>query len=173
MVVALLAAVIGMNIWYKSGNVRVLLGNLRVSLSGNAYVIDHETGEIIGQTLVMVDGQTHNGTDGAFTGTLDVMDYYNEADGTLTSNKGILQSEDGYWEIHLMESCRHTEKNEDGTSQVVDHSCKYSFIYVVHPDKQDFMIVRVKDKYEVYPLYVVMADSEEEALRLYRDYLSE
>ena len=95
------------------------------------------------------------------------------ADGTLTSNKGILQSEDGYWEIHLMESCRHTEKNEDGTSQVVDHSCKYSFIYVVHPDKQDFMIVRVKDKYEVYPLYVVMADSEEEALRLYRDYLSE
>ena len=173
LLLGIVGTIVGMNLWYKTGNVRVLMGNLRVKLSGNAYVIDHETGEIIGQTLVMVDGQTVSGTDGAFNGTLDVMDYYNENEGTLTSNKGVLQGEDGYWEIHLLENCCHTEENEDGTSKEVNHSCKYSFIYIVHPDKQDFMIVRVKDKYEVYPLYAVMADSEEEALQLYRDYLGE
>ena len=52
LLIGMLGTIVGMNLWYKSGNVRAMLGNLRVKLSGNAYVIDHETGQIIGQTIV-------------------------------------------------------------------------------------------------------------------------
>lgn len=170
LVIALTATIIGTNVWYDSGNVRVMGGRLRVDLSGVGYVIDEETGEVIGQAPIVVRGETDKGDKETFVGELEIVGYENEADGTLSGTKAAAKGDDGYWEIHHLENCQHIEENDDGTSQVVNHSCKYRYIYYVHPDKQDFLVVRVKDKYEMYPLYVVRADSEEEALQIYQDF---
>lgn len=170
LVIALAAFVIGVNSWYQSGNVRVMGGKLRVNLSGVGYIIDQETGEVTGQAPLNVRGESDEADKSVFVGDLEIMGYINEADGTLTSNKGVMEGDDGYWEIRHLENCQHIEEDEDGNSKVVNHSCKYSYIYYVHPEKQDFLVVRVKDKYEMYPVYVVLADSEEEALQIYQDF---
>lgn len=170
LVIVLTAAVIGVNAWYNSGNVRVMAGKLRVEMSGVGYIISQETGEIEGQTLVSVNGKTLDGDKETFDGDLEILDYYNEADGTVTTTKAVTEGADGYWEIHHLESCKHYEEDENGNMQAVNHSCRYRFIYYVHPDKQDFLVVRVKDKNEMYPVYVVLADSEEEALQIFNDF---
>lgn len=169
-IIVLIGVVVGINMWYNSGNVRAMGGKLRAELYGVGYVFNHETGELIGQTTVSVNGETSSSDKEIFEGLLNVKDYYNEADGTLTTTKGVLEGDDGYWEIRVRENCRHIEENDDGTSEVVNHSCKYSYTYYVHPDKQDFLVVRVRDKYEVYPLYVIMANSQEEATRIYKEF---
>lgn len=173
LIVALVAAVIGINSWYHSGNVRVMGGRLRVNLSGVAYIIDHETGEVTGQAVMNVCGESDSANKDVFVGDLDILGYMNEADGTLSSNKGVLEGENGYWEIRHLENCSHIEEDENGNSKVVNHSCKYSFIYYVHPDKQDFLIARVRDKYEMYPVFVVLADSEEQAVQIYKEFTAQ
>ena len=170
LVIALTVTVIGVNHWYHSGNVRVMGGRLRVDITGVGYIIEQETGEVTGQAPLKVLGESDAANKEVFVGDLDVMGYINEADGTMTSNKGVMKGENGYWEIRQLDNCRHVEEDDSGNSKVVNHSCKYSYIYYVHPDKQDFLIVRVKDKYAMYPLYVVLADSEEEALQIYQDF---
>ena len=170
LVAALTATVIGVNSWYHSGNVRVMGSKLRVDFSGVGYIIEQETGEVTGQAPLRVHGETDSVDQEIFVGNLEILGYINEADGTLTSTKGVLKGKNGYWEIRHLDNCQHIEENEDGSSKVVNHSCKYSYIYYVHPDKQDFLVVRVKDKYEMYPVYVVLADSEEEALQIYTEF---
>lgn len=169
LVVALTATFISANIWYESGNVRALGSKLRVDLFGVGYVIDHETGQVIGQAPMVARGESDKS--GTFDGELQIVGYVNEADGTLSSTQAAAKGEDGYWEIRHLENCQHIEENEDGTSKVVNHSCKYRYIYYVHPDKQNFLVARVSEKYDVYPLYVIMADSEAEALEIYRDFV--
>lgn len=173
LILALTATVIGINGWYKSGNIRVLDGRLRVEIHGVGYIIDHETGEVTGQAPMSVIGSSDSMDKTVFVGDLDIMGYANEADGTMTSNKGIVKGSNGYWEIRHLDNCTHLETDEDGNSEIVNHSCKFSYIYYVHPDKQDFLIARVRDKYAVYPVYVVLANSEAEALQIYRDFINE
>lgn len=173
LVIALTVTVICINNWYNSGNVRVMDGRLRVDLDGIGYVIDQETEEITGEVEVAIHGRSDSVEKDIFVGRMEVMGYLNEADGTMTSNKGILKGEDGYWEIRRRDNCQHVEEDDDGTSKSVTHSCKYSYIYYVHPDKQDFLVVRISDKYKVYPVYVVFADSEEEAMQIYREFKSD
>lgn len=170
LVLALAAAVIGVNMWFQSGNVRVMGGQLRVDFSGVGYIFSHETGEIIGQAPLNVSGKTSATDKELFVGDLEILGYMNEADGTLLSNKAVREGDDGYWEIYQMESCRHVEEDEDGNTDVVSHACKYSYIYYVHPDQQDFLVIRVKDKYAMFPFYVVLASSEEEATEIYKSF---
>lgn len=172
-VIALTAAVLGINAWYNSGNVRVLGGQIRVELSGVGYIFSHEDGELEGQTTICIEGESLESDKQAFDGWMNVAEYINEVDGTVTTNQGVLEGDDGYWEIHKSETCRHVEEDDEGNSEVVNHSCKYSYIFYVHPDKQDFLVVRVRDKYAVYPWYVVMADSEEEATRIYQEFTAD
>ena len=169
---ALAAVVIVSNCWFNSGNVRTLGKKLRVELSGVGYVISQETGKVIGQAPMNVEGSSSSADQEVFQGDLEIMGYINEADGEMTSNKGVRKGDNGYWEIHHLDNCRHVEENENGNKEVVNHSCKYSYIYYVHPDRQDFVIARVKDKYAMFPLYVVLADSELEALSIYQEFIN-
>lgn len=171
LITALILMVVGVNRWFYSGNVRVVGGRVRVSLSGNAYMFDHETRELLGSTLVSIDGVSEKGDGNLFDGLFNVMDYINEYDGTLSTTMGVLEGDDGFWEIHVMESCTHLEETQSGTMKEVTHACKYSYEFYVHPDKQDFLVVRVKDSYAVYPVYVVLADSEEEARQIYEEFV--
>ena len=170
LVIVLTAAVIGVNAWFNSGNVRVMAGKIRVEMSGVGYIISQETGEIQGQTMVYVNGKTNDGDKETFVGDLEVLDYFNEADGTVTTTKGVRQADDGYWEIHHLETCKHYEEDDNGQMKAVTHDCRYKFIYFVRPDRQDFLVVRVKDKNEMYPVYVVLARSEEEALEIFEEF---
>ena len=169
-ITALILTVVGINRWFYSGNVRVMGDQVRVSLSGKAYMFEHETRELLGTTLISIDGVSDKGEGNFFDGQFNVMDYINEYDGTLFTNMAVLEGDDGFWEIHVLESCTHLEETEEGYQKEVTHSCKYSYEFYVHPDKQDFLVVRVKDSYAVYPVYVVMADSEEEAWQIYNEY---
>lgn len=170
LVIALTATIIGINSWYNSGNVRVMGGRVRVDLEGIGYVIDQETGELIGQSELVIRGQSDSANKEIFVGRMEVMGYLNEADGTMATNKGVLKGDDGYWEIRRVDNCSHLETDEKGESKVVNHSCKYSYIYYIHPDKQDHLVVRIKDKYKINPVYVVLADSEDEAMQIYREF---
>lgn len=172
LVVLLVGTVFCINQWYNSGNVRAMDGRLRVKLSGVAYMFDYETGEMLGQTIVFADGQTNKSNKEVFDGELNMADYMNEADGTVTTYQTAIEGNNGYWEILVDETCLHYEETEDGGQKEVNHSCKYSYSYYVHPDKQDFLIVRVADKYDVYPIYVVMAGSEAEAAQIYKEFLA-
>ena len=170
LITALIFAVVGFNRWFHSGNVRVAGGRVRVSLGGEAYMFEHETRELLGTTAISIEGVSEKGDGNHFDGWFNVMNYVNEYDGVLSTNMGVLEGEDGFWEIHVMESCTHMEETEGGYEKEVTHFCKYSYEFFVHPDKQDFLVARVKDSYAVYPVYVVMADSEEEAWQIYNEY---
>ena len=172
LITALVLAVVGINQWYNSGNVRVLGKRVRVDLMGTGYMFEHETGEFLGTTMITLDGKSMKSEPEIFDGWMNIFDYVNEYDGTLTTVMGVMEGEDGYWEICVNETCRHLEEDESGNTQVVNHSCKYSYTFYVHPDRQDFLVARVKDKYEVYPVYVVMANSKEEAAQIYQEFAS-
>ena len=170
--VALVATVIISNKWFNSGNVRVMGGRVRVSLSGTGYMFDHETGEMLGTTLMSIEGVSRKDDKSIFDGWMNVLNYVNEYDGVLTTTMGTMEGEDGYWEILVSESCEHLERNDQGSLETVTHSCKYSYTFYVHPDRQDFLVARVKDTYAVYPIYVVMADSEAEATQIYKEFVT-
>ena len=172
--VALVALVIGINYWFRSGNVRSSGDQVRVDLSGQAYIFDHETRQMLGVTMMTLYGETQKGNPEVFDGWMNIMntDYMNQYDGTLNTTMGVMEGDDGYMEIHVNESCTHLEETDRGTTEVVTHSCKYSYEFYVHPDKQDFLVARVKDSYAVYPVYIVMAPTEEEATRIYHEFVT-
>ena len=122
--------------------------------------------------MMSIEGQSLKSDNATFDGWMNVLNYVNEYDGTLTTSMGTLKGDDGYWEIHVDESCTHVEENEQGHLESVSHFCKYSYVFYVHPDKQDFLVARVKDSYKVYPVYVVMANSQEEATRIYKEFVT-
>lgn len=171
-IAALVLTVVGINRWFYSGNVRVMGDRVRVSLSGTGYMFEHETGEYLGTTMMSIDGESLKSDKSLFDGWMNILDYVNEYDGTLTTIMGTMEGEDGYWEIVVNESCTHVEENDRGNMEKVTHSCKYSYTFFVHPDKQDFLVARVKDSYAVYPVYVVMADSQEEATQIYKEFVT-
>lgn len=171
-IAALVTTVVAHNSWFNSGNVRVSGGRVRASLSGVGYMFDHETGEFLGTTMMSIEGVSQKGEKEVFDGWMNIMDYVNEYDGVLTTNMGTMEGEDGYWEIIVNETCTHKEENDLGYLEPVTHFCKYSYTFYVHPDKQEFLVARVKDSYAVYPVYIVMADSQEEATRIYKEFVT-
>lgn len=173
-VLALIGAIVAFNVWYHSGNVRVTNDQMRVDLSGQAYIFDHETGELLDVTTMTLKGETQKGNFEVFNGWMSLgnTDYMNQYDGTLQSTMGVLKGKDGYLEVHINETCTHLEETDSGSTEVVTHACKYTYEFYVHPDKQNFLVARVKDTYAVYPMYVVMASSEAEATQIYHEFVT-
>lgn len=172
LITALVLTVVGINRWFYSGNVRVMGDRVRVSLSGTGYMFENETREFLGTTMMSIDGESLKSDKTLFDGGMNILNYVNEYDGTLSTTMGTMKGEDGYWEIHVNESCTHVEENERGNMEKVTHSCKYSYIFYVHPEKQNFLVARVKDSYKVYPVYVVLANSQEEATQIYNEFVT-
>ena len=156
-IAALAVTIVLVNRWYLSGNVRTTGQQVRVDLSGKAYIFEHETGEMLGETMMTLYGETKPGNLEVFDGWMNIMnmEYMNEYDGVLTTTMGVLEGEDGYMEIHVHESCTHVETNDRGTKEEVTHACKYTYEFYVHPDMQDFLVARVKDSYALYPVWIL------------------
>lgn len=168
LVVVLTAAVIGINTWYSSGSVRVVGGDIRVNLSGTGYIFNAETGELEGQTPVRVTGETLATDAEVFSGVLEVLGYVNVTEGTITTTKAVLRDDSGFWQIECLETCLHYEDTADGGKTPVEHICDYYYTYYLYPQREDFLVVAVKDFDEEYPDYVVLGGSEDEARETYQ-----
>jgi hypothetical protein len=167
-IVAITAAVIGVNYWYHSGTVRATGEKIRVNMEGTGYIFDPQTGEVTGQTPVRVSGETRASDKDMFDGYLEVMGYVNLTDGTVTTTSVISKDDTGFWQIECIENCRHFENGQNGATVPVEHLCDYHYIYYFYPEKQDFLVVMVKDFDEPHPVYVVLADSQEQAEETYK-----
>ena len=170
-VVALIAAVVGIHCWYNSGNIRVMGDELRVDLEGIGYIIDASTGEITGQTPIAAVGKTLESDSSVFNGELEVLGYVNETDGTITTSQVVTEGKNGLWEIHCLESCLHYEEDSSGATEPVEHLCDYYYVFYVYPEDQDFMVVCVESFEEDELVYIVLADSEDQALETYQWFL--
>lgn len=167
-VVILLGTVIGINRWYNSGNVRIGAQKLRVDLSGIGYIVDPATGKVTGQTPIGIEGECPDLEKGEFNGQMEVLGFVNETGGTITTTMAVGEGENGFWEIHCVESCLHYEEDEKGNKMPVDHLCDYIYTFYVHPEKQDFMVVLVDSFDADDSSFIVLAGSEAEALETYR-----
>ena len=165
-VIALTAVVLGVNAWYNSGGVRVMGNQLRVELEGTGYVFDGETGEVTGQSPVILRGNNLSADKQTFDGTLEVLAYQNEELGTVTGTSVVQEGENGFWMVHYLEQCLHYEDVEDGT-EAVEHICDYYYTYFLYPKNPDFLVVLVESFKEDTPIYIVLADSEAEAAEAY------
>lgn len=164
LVVLLTAAVVGLQIWYNSPGSHVVGGQIKVQLEATGYIIDGDTGEIIGQTPVSVNGVS-TGSDG-FDGDVLVLGYQNVGEGVITETKKVERTDSGFYMIQCLESCVHQEMvNEQ--MQSVEHICEYYYTYYLYPKKPKSLVVCVGNFDERKLLYVVCADSETEALEEY------
>ena len=168
LVIAVTAAVIGVNIGYNSGAVRVMGEDIRVNLNGTGYVFDSQTGEVTGQTPVLVKGKTKASDATVFDGYLEVLSYVNYSEGTITTTTVISKDDSGFWQIECLEDCLHYESAGKDKTVPVEHLCDYHYIYYFYPEKEDFLVVRVKDFDEPNPVYVVLGDNEEQAKETYK-----
>lgn len=163
-VALLAAAVIGLQIWYNSSGIHVLGGELKVKMEATGYVIDGDTGEVIGQTPVSVNGVSTESDQ--FDGEALVLGYQNVGEGFITDTKDLERTDSGFYLIHCMESCVHDEE-VNGKTETVQHLCEYYYTYYLHPDDPEALVVCVGNFDERKLLYVVCADSETEALEQY------
>ena len=167
-VIALTAAVIGVNVWYNSGSVRVSGEDIRVNMEGTGYIFDPQTGELQGQTPVRISGETLSTDAEIFDGDLEVLGYPNQTDGTITTTSVVQKDDSGFWWIECLETCLHYEQTGEDTTTPVEHICDYHYTYYLYPENEDFLVVMVKDFDEKYPAYVVLGDSEEQARETYK-----
>ena len=172
-VVILVIGAVGLRIWFMSPGIRTLGNDIHVDLSQKCYIIDGQTGELLDETTVTVNGSTSRRDREIFDGELKILGYQNSASGTITALKAIEKKDNGCWVITHLENCTHQEEGADGVNKPVEHFCDYSYTYYLYPDDPGQLVVLSEsfDKYE--PKYAVCADSEEAALERYEEFMKE
>jgi hypothetical protein len=135
-------------------------------ISGKCYIIKPDTEEILDETSLHVSGSGSYADSSVFEGNLSVVGYQNVAKGTISTTMAVEQGKDGYWLIHHLETCTHQEKI-DGITRPKEHFCDYQYIYYLHPDLDDQVIVRIEPTGKD-AMYAVRADTKEQALERYR-----
>lgn len=170
LVLFLIAAAVIIHFWFESAGVRSLGGDLHAELSGKCYIIDPETGEIIDETTIHINGSTSSSDSGLFEGELNVVGYQNTESGTLSSTMGVEQEDHGYWSIRHIQTCTHRE-TVDGITKDEEHICNYEYVYYVKPGVNDYAIVRI-EPFDGDLLFAIHADTEAEALQRYEEFSS-
>lgn len=165
-VVLFVAAVVGLGVWFESPGVRVFLGDFHAEVSSVGYIIDSATGEVLGQTPVTVDGSTGRSEPNSFDGELTVLGYQNFSNGTITATK-VVETAGEYYIINHLESCTHSEQDDNGITKEVEHFCDYYYTWFFRPSDPEFLIVAVEDFEEENTYYVVCTPTEGEALQTY------
>lgn len=166
LVIVFVIAVVLVRFWFERPGVRILGDSIHAELSGKCFIIDSDTGEVIDETELYLNGSTSSADDTLFDGELRVVRYQNTAEGTITSTIGVEQAKYGYWILRHIQSCTHRE-TVDGITQDKEHFCTYEYLYYLNPDLEDQVIVRIESINDD-PLFAVRADSQEEALKRYR-----
>ena len=170
-VILLVIVALGFRIWFISPGFHVVGNDIHVDVTHKCFIIDGQTGELLDETTVTVTGGTSRSNGALFDGDLKILGYQNSASGTITSLKSIEKSENGCWMITHLENCTHQETDENGVSKDVEHFCDYSYTYYLFPDDPERIVVLIEsfDQYE--PKYAVCADSEQDALERYEEFL--
>lgn len=168
-VVAIIAAAAGLQFWFERPGIREFNGGIHVELNEIGYIIDAKTGEITGQSPVSLNGSTATFDPETFEGEALVLGYQNTEGGKIETTLAVEKTGDGFYLIHQLEECTHSEEI-NGVTQNVSHLCDYYYTYYIYPQKPDFLIALV-ESYEEDAVYVVCADSEEDALAQYQWFL--
>ena len=172
-VVALVLAALGLRIWFNSPGIRISGNDIHVDLTQKCYIIDGQTGEMLDETSVTVEGATSRKDRQLFDGELKVFGYENSASGTITALKAIEVSDDGCWIITHLENCTHPEEDENGVTKDVEHFCDYSYTYYLYPEDPGATVVLIESFDQYQPMYAVCADNEEAALERYEEFMKE
>lgn len=172
-VLILVIAALCFRIWFVSPGIRVLGKDIHVDLSQKCYIIDGQTGELLDETTVIVDGTTSRSDQGLFDGDLKILGYQNSASGTVTALKAIEQKNQDCWMITHLENCTHLEEDENGVIKPVEHFCDYSYTYYVYPNDPAQLVVLIESFERYEPKYAVCADSEEAALERYQEFMKQ
>lgn len=172
-VVILVIGAVGLRIWFMSPGIHTMGNDIHADLTEKCYIIDGQTGELLDETTVTVNGTTCSSDREIFDGELKILGYQNSANGTITALKAIEKKDDDCWIITHLENCTHMETDAEGISKPVEHFCDYSYTYYLYPDDPGKLVVLIEsfDKYE--PKYAVCADSEEAALVRYEEFMQE
>ena len=168
-VILLIGAAVSIHFWFEMPGIRVIGEDIHAELSGHCFIIDSDTGEIIDETELHLNGSTSSADDTLFEGQLNVVGYHNTEEGTISSIMGVEQGKNGYWIIRHIQSCTHRE-TIDGITQDKEHFCKYEYLYYLNPNLQDQAVVRIESINDD-PLFAVRADNQEEALSRYQAFL--
>lgn len=172
-IVILIIAVLCLRAWFTSPGIQVIGNEIHVELDQKCYIIDGQTGELLSETNVVINGETSHLDRELFDGELKIIGYQNSADGTITSLKAIEIRDDGCWIITHLENCRHPEQDENGVTKDVEHFCDYSYTYYVYPEDPQMLVVLIESFNNYEPKYAVCADSEEEALARYAEFMKD
>lgn len=172
-VILLVAAALGIRLWFNSPGIRILGNEIHVELTQKCFIIDVQTGEVLDETTATVKGATSRNDQSMFDGELKILGYQNSATGTVTALKAIETDQNGCWIITHMENCTHRETDENGVTKDVEHFCDYSYTYYLYPDAPGKMVVLIENFDRYQPMYAVCADSEQDALVRYEEFLNE
>lgn len=172
-IVVLVVAVLGLRIWFVSPGVRVFGDDIHVNLTQKCFVIDGQTGEMLDETTVTVNGTTSRSDGELFDGELKILGYQNSATGTITALKAIEEADNGCWIITHLENCTHQEEDENGIIKDVEHFCDYSYTYYLYPEEPEQLVVLIESFDQYQPMYAVCADSEEAALQRYDEFMKQ
>lgn len=170
-VVVLIVAALGLRLWFNSPGVRVLGKELHVDLSQKCFLFDKETGDLLDETVVTVKGVTSRTDRQLFDGELKILGYQNSASGTVTALKAIEVTDSGCWTITHLENCTHEETDDNGITKPVEHFCDYNYTYYLYPGSPEKTVVLIETFYKYQPVYAVCAESEEEALERYEEFM--
>lgn len=170
-VVILVAAALGIRMWFVSPGIRVLGNDIHVELSQKCYIVDGQTGELTDETTVTINGGTTRRDRELFDGELKIKGYQNYTSGRITALKSIETAEDGCRIITHLENCTHRETDMNGITKDVEHFCDYSYTYYLYPDDPGKLVVLIESFDEYNPMYAVCADSKEAALERYAEFM--
>lgn len=170
-IVLLVLVALGLRLWFNSPGIRILGNEIHVDLMQKCFIIDAQTGEVLDETTVTVDGATSRNDSSLFDGELKILGYQNSATGTVTAVKAIELVDESCWTITHLENCTHQETDVNGITKDVEHFCDYSYTYYLFPDAPEQMVVLIESFDEYKPMYAVCADSQETALARYEEFL--
>ena len=172
-VVILVLASLGVRIWFISPGIRIFGNDIHVDLTQKCFIIDGQTGEMLDETTVTMNGGTSCEDRELFDGELKIIGYQNSATGTISAIKAIEATENGNWIITHLENCTHREEDENGVIKDVEHFCDYSYTYYLYPEDPKMLVVLIESFDQYQPMYAVCADSEEAALERYEEFMKQ
>ena len=176
--IAALAILIGVLCYLYWPGYRVVADRLYVDVEKTGFVFDPETGEILGETPVLVRGTATSAHNGVFSGEVEVLGYQNYADGTIVGEGTTERAKDGTVLIHYLENCTHYQdveledyKAATGVTEKVTHLCDYYYTVCLYPEDGEFVAVEIGDFEEESLVYVICAKTESQAKERYEWYV--
>ena len=173
-VVVLVSAAVGLlclHNWWHSPGVHVLGNRAYIDIKESAYLIDEYTGQIIGETSVILIGQAENGDKGTYGGTFDGyihVEGYQIPYTQIHSPEPYAKIEKPYIDISYSSGYRVMTGGE-----AVPQKGEYDYDVYINTRQPESVIVHIKGNETGERVYAVCASSEENAVNWLNEYNKE